>query len=100
MITGVCDLFPKTIGKRRWLFVLGLVTFCYVAALPTVTYVGIGKFDAKKNKSNHLLNLHLKGGPYIVNLLDAFAVTPALFVIVILEIIGVMYFYGALTFFD
>jgi hypothetical protein len=39
----------------------------------------------------------LKGGPYIVNLFDAYAVTPALFVIVVLELIGVMFFYG--TFF-
>ena len=41
VITGICDLYPKTVGKHRSIFVLGLVTFCYIAALPTVTYVRI-----------------------------------------------------------
>lgn len=72
MITGVCDTFPQLTGKRRSWFVLGLISVCFFAAIPTVTW----------------------GGPYIVHLFDNFAVAPAILFVVLLEIIGVMYAYG------
>jgi SNF family Na+-dependent transporter len=39
MITALCDEFPNFIGKRRELFVLILLAFIYICALPTMTYV-------------------------------------------------------------
>ena len=39
MITALCDEFPNFIGKRREFFVLVLLAFIYVCALPTMTYV-------------------------------------------------------------
>lgn len=39
MITGLCDEYPKLLGRHRELFVLGLLIFIYVCALPTTTYV-------------------------------------------------------------
>lgn len=41
MITALCDEFPIFLGKRRELFVLVLLTFIYICALPTMTYVSI-----------------------------------------------------------
>lgn len=41
MITALCDEFPNFIGKRREVFVLVLLAFIYVCALPTMTYVSI-----------------------------------------------------------
>lgn len=41
MITALCDEFPNFIGKRREVFVLVLLCFIYVCALPTMTYVSI-----------------------------------------------------------
>ncbi|RNA05089.1 sodium-dependent noradrenaline transporter [Brachionus plicatilis] len=72
VITGVCDTFPQLTGKKRSWFVLGLISMCFIAAIPTVTY----------------------GGPYIVHLFDSYAVAPAILIVVFLEIIGVMYAYG------
>lgn len=39
MITALCDEFPNFIGKRREVFVLILLAFIYICALPTMTYV-------------------------------------------------------------
>lgn len=39
MITALCDEFPNFIGRRREKFVLVLLVFIYVCALPTMTYV-------------------------------------------------------------
>lgn len=39
MITGLCDEYPQTLGKRRELFVAVLLMFIYLCALPTTTYV-------------------------------------------------------------
>lgn len=41
MITALCDEFPNFIGKRREVFVLILLAFIYICALPTMTYVSI-----------------------------------------------------------
>ena len=40
MITGLCDEFPKTLGKHREAFVAALLAGIYLCALPTCTYVG------------------------------------------------------------
>ena len=39
MITGFCDEYPATLGKHREIFVGILLTFIYLCALPTTTYV-------------------------------------------------------------
>ncbi|XP_055591532.1 sodium-dependent serotonin transporter-like [Uranotaenia lowii] len=41
MITALCDEYPRTIGRRRELFVLILLGLIYICALPTMTYVSI-----------------------------------------------------------
>ncbi|KAK3852605.1 hypothetical protein Pcinc_038428, partial [Petrolisthes cinctipes] len=39
MITGLCDEYPRLLGCHREMFVLGLLVFIYLCALPTTTYV-------------------------------------------------------------
>lgn len=39
MITALCDEYPRTLGRRRELFVLVLLIGIYLCALPTMTYV-------------------------------------------------------------
>ena len=39
MITGLCDEFPKTLGKHREMFVLALLGGIFLCCLPTCTYV-------------------------------------------------------------
>lgn len=41
MITALCDEYPRTIGRRRELFVLILLGLIYICALPTMTYVSM-----------------------------------------------------------
>jgi hypothetical protein len=41
VITGMCDAYPREIGRNRSKFVFGLILFCFVCALPTTTYVSI-----------------------------------------------------------
>lgn len=41
MITALCDEYPNTLGKRREIFVAGLLVVIYICALPTMTYVSI-----------------------------------------------------------
>lgn len=41
MITALCDEYPRSIGRRRELFVLLLLAGIYLCALPTMTYVSI-----------------------------------------------------------
>lgn len=48
MITALCDEFPNFIGKRREVFVLVLLCFIFVCALPTMTYV-----SENENEKNH-----------------------------------------------
>jgi hypothetical protein len=36
----------------------------------------------------------MQGGPYLVHLFDNFAVAPAILIVVLLEVVGVMYGYG------
>lgn len=39
MITAVMDEYPQVLAKRRELFVLGLITVCFLGSLSTLTYV-------------------------------------------------------------
>ena len=39
MITGLCDEYPKTLGKHREAFVAALLGGIYLCALPSCTYV-------------------------------------------------------------
>lgn len=39
MVTALCDEYPRFLGRRRELFVLGLLIVIYLCALPTTTYV-------------------------------------------------------------
>lgn len=45
MLTALCDEYPRTIGRKRELFVLILLCGIYVCALPTMTYVSISQYD-------------------------------------------------------
>lgn len=39
VITAVMDEYPQVLAKRRELFVLGLITVCFLGSLSTLTYV-------------------------------------------------------------
>ncbi|XP_047486538.1 sodium-dependent serotonin transporter-like [Penaeus chinensis] len=78
MITGLCDEYPKLFGRHREIFVLFLLVFIYVCALPTTTY----------------------GGMHIVNLLNVFGTGNPILFIVFVEATAVCWFYGAERFAD
>ncbi|KAK8404773.1 hypothetical protein O3P69_001410 [Scylla paramamosain] len=78
MITGLCDEYPRLLGCHRELFVLGLLIFIYICALPTTTY----------------------GGMYIVDLLNVFGTGNPILFIVFVEAMAVCWFYGAERFAD
>lgn len=99
VITGICDTFPNSVGKKRSWFVLGLVGLCFVCALPTVTYVNFN-FILENLMQKVYSFFVFKGGPYIVHLFDNFAVAPSILIVVFLEVIGVMYAYGCDRFCD
>uniref|UniRef100_A0A8C4Q3T2 Transporter n=1 Tax=Eptatretus burgeri TaxID=7764 RepID=A0A8C4Q3T2_EPTBU len=40
IITAVMDKYPELLGRRRELFLLGVVLFCFAGALSTLTYGG------------------------------------------------------------
>ena len=52
MITGLCDEFPKTLGKHRELFVLTLLGGIFLCCLPTCTYVSV---DCDNGLSCHVV---------------------------------------------
>lgn len=52
MITGLCDEFPKTLGKHRELFVLVLLGGIFLCCLPTCTYVN--RFQQSNKRKKHL----------------------------------------------
>ncbi|XP_058116827.1 sodium-dependent serotonin transporter [Anopheles ziemanni] len=72
MITALCDEYPRTIGRRRELFVLILLGLIYICALPTMTY----------------------GGVYLVNFLNVYGPGLAILFVVFVEAAGVFWFYG------
>lgn len=76
MITGLCDEYPQTLGKRRELFVAVLLMFIYLCALPTTTY----------------------GGMYLVDLLDVYGPSIAIMFLVFVEAVGVCWCYGTVRF--
>ena len=89
MITGLCDEFPKTLGKHRELFVLVLLGGIFLCCLPTCTYVNRFQQSNKRRKT-----FEIQGGKDLVAMLNMFgSSTPILFV-VFLETIGVFWFYG------
>uniref|UniRef100_A0A1B0B2E7 Transporter n=1 Tax=Glossina palpalis gambiensis TaxID=67801 RepID=A0A1B0B2E7_9MUSC len=78
MITALCDEYPRTIGRRRELFVLLLLAGIYLCALPTMTY----------------------GGVFLVNFLNVYGPGLAILFVVFVEAAGVFWFYGVQRFSD
>uniref|UniRef100_UPI00358FD8A5 sodium-dependent serotonin transporter-like n=1 Tax=Myxine glutinosa TaxID=7769 RepID=UPI00358FD8A5 len=72
IITAVMDKYPELLGRRRELFVLGLVVICFTGALSTLTY----------------------GGAYVVKLLEEYGAGCSIIAVVLLESIAVSWFYG------
>ncbi|XP_056384983.1 sodium-dependent serotonin transporter-like isoform X4 [Hyla sarda] len=72
VITAIMDEYPDILGKRRELFVLGLVTVCFTGSLSTLT----------------------EGGAYVVKLLEEFGAGRSIIAVVFLEAIAVSWFYG------
>ncbi|CAO1338633.1 unnamed protein product [Diamesa serratosioi] len=72
MITALCDEYPNSLGKRREIFVAGLLVVIYICALPTMTY----------------------GGVYLVNFLNVYGPGLAILFVVFVEAAGVFWFYG------
>ncbi|XP_005999512.1 solute carrier family 6 member 4b [Latimeria chalumnae] len=72
VITAVIDEYPHLLAKRRELFVLGLVTVCFLGSLSTLT----------------------NGGAYVVKLLEEFGAGCSMIAVVFLEAIAVSWFYG------
>ncbi|XP_064612062.1 sodium-dependent serotonin transporter-like [Liolophura sinensis] len=75
VITGVLDEWPA-LRKRRELFVLVLIIYCFLGGLSTTTY----------------------GGRYVVELLDSHAAPFSILLVVFLEIIAVSWIYGVRRF--
>ncbi|CAG0879290.1 unnamed protein product [Cyprideis torosa] len=76
VITGLCDEYPNAFGRRREIFVAGLLVFCYLCALPTTTY----------------------GGSFLVEHLNAFGPSIAILFVVFLEAVAVCWCYGVSRF--
>nr|WLN44341.1 NTT9 [Sinonovacula rivularis] len=75
VITAFCDISP-TLAKRRELFVLAVVVYCFLGGIPTTTY----------------------GGQYVITLMDTHAAPVALIFICFIEAIAVNWFYGVQRF--
>ncbi|XP_063448143.1 sodium-dependent serotonin transporter-like [Mytilus trossulus] len=69
--TGILDEWPH-LRKHRKLFVLGLMCYCFLGSLPTITY----------------------GGIYVVQLLDSFGAPISIIFVVFLESVAVSWIYG------
>jgi len=78
MITGLCDEFPKSLGKHREMFVLALLGGIFLCCLPTCTY----------------------GGKDLVSMLNMFGSSNPIIFVVFVEVIGVFWFYGEARFCD
>lgn len=111
VITAVMDEYPQVLAGRRELFVLGLITVCFLGSLSTLTYVSIVP-------TTHLLIspatpglcqspaphphgsiavpclMPLQGGAYVVKLLEEFGAGCSILAVVLLETIAVSWFYG------
>ncbi|XP_052214300.1 sodium-dependent serotonin transporter-like [Dreissena polymorpha] len=75
IVTGVIDEWPH-LRKRRELFVLGLMLYCFLGGLATTTY----------------------GGIYLVQLFDTYGAPISILFIVSLECVAVSWIYGASRF--
>uniref|UniRef100_A0A8C0HCA5 Transporter n=1 Tax=Chelonoidis abingdonii TaxID=106734 RepID=A0A8C0HCA5_CHEAB len=78
VITAVMDEYPHILAKQRELFVLGLITICFLGSLTTLTH----------------------GGAYVVKLLEEFGAGCSILAVVLLEAIAVSWFYGIQRFCD
>ena len=99
MITGLCDEFPKTLGKHREMFVLALLGGIYLCALPTCTYVKYYSIIIR----SHLVRLNSvlsQGGKDLVAMLNVFGSANPILFVVFIETIGVFWFYGVSRFCD
>jgi len=72
IITGLCDEYPNLLRRHREIFVGALLVFIYLCSLPTTTY----------------------GGMYLVDLLDIYGPSIAILFVVLVETVGVCWFYG------
>ncbi|XP_074828459.1 sodium-dependent serotonin transporter-like [Natator depressus] len=72
VITAVMDEYPHILAKQRELFVLSLITICFLGSLTTLTH----------------------GGAYVVKLLEEFGAGCSILAVVLLEAIAVSWFYG------
>ncbi|KAK3084720.1 hypothetical protein FSP39_017995 [Pinctada imbricata] len=75
VITAVCDAYPA-VGRKRELFVLAIIIYCFLGALSTCTY----------------------GGEYVLALLDRHAAPISLVFICFVESVAVNWFYGVQKF--
>ncbi|XP_071446394.1 sodium-dependent serotonin transporter-like [Hetaerina americana] len=78
MITGLCDEYPRLLGRHREIFVGCLLLFVYICGLPTTTY----------------------GGIHLVNLLNIYGPGIAILFVVFVEAAGVCWVYGVERFSD
>ncbi|RLV99777.1 hypothetical protein DV515_00009395 [Chloebia gouldiae] len=102
VITAVMDEYPQVLAGRRELFVLGLITLCFLGSLSTLTYVSSTGTtlpwppspSSPRGFCSLLLLLLLQGGAYVVNLLEEFGAGCSILAVVLLETIAVSWFYG------
>lgn len=114
VITGLIDEF-KFLHKHRELFTLFIVVATFLISLFCVTNVSItlwslllhdghvcvvaaqGGVDLQMQRSDQAflcLCLHLQGGMYVFTLLDHFAAGTSILFGVLIEAIGIAWFYG------
>lgn len=121
VITAVMDEYPQVLAGRRELFVLGLITVCFLGSLSTLTYVsttghrsaaipttrllvspatpGVGGCQSPALHSRGVCSpfpslLLFQGGAYVVKLLEEFGAGCSILAVVLLETIAVSWFYG------
>lgn len=113
VITAVMDEYPQVLAGRRELFVLGLITVCFLGSLSTLTYVSSTGLRSHPSTSPLLspaspgaglpllpmgsaaaLPGLLQGGAYVVKLLEEFGAGCSILAVVLLETIAVSWFYG------
>lgn len=122
VITAVMDEYPQVLAGRRELFVLGLITVCFLGSLSTLTYVSTTGHHSAPVPTTHLLvpptspplrdfaedvlrmpagsaatlpsPVLFQGGAYVVKLLEEFGAGCSILAVVLLETIAVSWFYG------
>ncbi|KAM5322315.1 LOW QUALITY PROTEIN: sodium-dependent serotonin transporter-like [Glossophaga mutica] len=82
VITAVLDEFPHIWSRRREWFVLCVVVTCFFGSLVTLT----------------CLRSHLRGGAFVVTLLEEYATGPAVLTVALIEAIAVYWCYGITRF--